>query len=186
MSSNTDWKHVGLKVEQSQYDEWEDYLEESDYGSMSNLIRTAVEGKREQDASVGATVAQGEGATGVTDEHVAELVDTVNAMQGRMERLENSVTEATDAMYTGGTSVGEDVTTDIYQVLPEGPEEARSTFWIAEEVGRDETTVRVALEQLQRTTDVVSKITQDKIIEGEDGRTLAGEKLEEPNWFKRV
>lgn len=185
--SETEWKHVGLKVEQSQYDDWEDYLEESDYGNMSSLIRTAVEREIQRDSPVGATDAtEGDSGADVTGEHVAELVDTVNAMQSRMERLEDSVDDATDAMYTGGTSVSEDVTTAVYEALPEGPAEARSTHWIAEETGRDVTTVRVALEQLKRTTGVVNKVAFEDIVEDDEGRIVAGEEHEDPQWFKEV
>jgi len=184
--SETEWKHVGLKVEQSQYDDWEDYLEGSDYGSMSNLIRTAVEREIQRDSPVGASDATEAGGADVTGEHVAELVDTVNAMQSRMERLEDSVDDATDAMYTGGTSVSEDVTTAVYEALPEGPAEARSTHWIAEECDRDATTVRVALEQLKRTTGVVSKVALEDIVEDDEGRIVAGEEHDDPQWFKEV
>jgi len=184
--SETDWKQVGLKVEQSQYDGWKGYLEDSQYGSMSNLIRTAVEREIQRDTDVGQSEASETADSGVESEHVAELVDTVATMQNEMQQLQASVTEATDAMYTGGTSVSEDVTTAVYEALPEGPAEARSTHWIAEECDRDVTTVRVALEQLKRTTEVVSKVEYDEIVEDDDGRIVSGEKHDDPQWFKEA
>jgi hypothetical protein len=171
--SDTEWKHVGLKVEQSQYDDWEDYLEGSDYGSMSNLIRTAVEREIARDSPVGAADAAQTGGVDVTGEHIAEVVDTVNSMQDRMERLEDTVSDAARSMRVGG-SVSEDTTTAVWRAVPEGVEQATTAEGVAAGTDVDTDTARVALEQLAENTPSVHRVAFEDLGEaGDDGTVTA-------------
>ena len=174
---------VAIRANSSEQKEnWKEAVKESEeYSSLSHLIRKSVE--REL---AGAYDSGGTTTTQHTDERIGELLTAVEGIEGRLGEVESTVDRATDAMHAGGTSVSEDVTTAVYESLPEGPSNARSTHWIAEEAGRDDTTVRVALEQLERTTGVVNKVEMKDIVEGEDGQIIAGEEHEDPHWFKRV
>lgn len=162
-----------MKVEQSQYDDWENYLEASDYGSMSNLIRTAVEREIARDSPVGATDAVQTGGADVTGEHIAEVVDTVNSMQDRMERLEDTMSDATRSMRVGG-SVSEDTTTAVWRAVPEGVEQATTAEGVAAGTDVDPDTARVALEQLAENTPSVHRVAfEDLGGAGDDGTVTA-------------
>ena len=166
MGDETQWRHVGIKVEQSQYGEWKEYQEQSDFGSMSQLIRTAVEREMSDtpnpDFEVGTAVDQ-------DSDHTAELVDTVATMEQRLAELSGNIDEATTAMYQGATTVSEDVITDVYAALPVVevppknhetgeyggiPDRAVYPDQVAERIDRDPATVAVALDQLEQSTSV--------------------------------
>ncbi|WP_193309342.1 hypothetical protein [Halorubrum halophilum] len=171
---------IAFRVDDSQKERWKTYAEDNpEYDSLSHLLRVAVAHEMSDQ--------YGRGGSGGIDSggQIGELVTAVNKIDSRLEEVEENVENATDAMYSGGTSVSEDVTSAVYEALPTSPEQARSTHWIAEETERDKTTVRVALEQLDKTTGVVNKVEMKDIVTDENGRIVAGEEHEDPQWYKR-
>jgi len=170
MSEETDWKHVSAKVAKPQYDEWEQYLEESnEYTTWSELVRTAIQ-EKVQGGDTTAQAAQAGERDDKTEKKVGELTDTLESMQYRMERLEGSIQDATAAMQTAESSVPQDVTTGVWEAIPRGPSRATTADDIAGAVDADASTVRVALEQLHDSTSIVAKYEIEEIEEG-DGMT---------------
>lgn len=74
----SEWQQVNVRVRESNYEEWKEYAE-SEYGGLSDLVRTAV--RREIEG-------QHAGASG--DESAAES-ETVTEVLEAIDRLENTV-----------------------------------------------------------------------------------------------
>jgi hypothetical protein len=183
----TDWKHVGLKVEQSQYDDWGDYLEESEHGSMSQFIRTAVEAYANGTNPVqgGSPTSNPQGST--NDERVSELVDLVTTMESRMEQLEDTVQEATEAMYEATKDI--DLGPEVFDALPADAREAVTANELAGDMGIDARSARVTLERLRKNTPTVKRIDHelfDEQPEDIEAGEEHGYERDEPLWFKEA
>lgn len=179
-----------------QKQKWKDAVEESEeYDSLTHLIRKSVE--REL---AGAYDSDGGGTTAQTDERVGELLTAVEGMQGRIEDLEGTLSDATDAMYAGGTSVSEETTTAVWTALPEGAEHATTADGVAAGTDVEPETARVALEQLAETA-AVKRIEFEDLGEADDDGTVTATwqgreipiegardavKRRNPLWFKEV
>lgn len=186
--SESEWQHVGLKVEKSTYEEkWKDYLEESDHGSMSQLIRTAV-GAYGSGPNVAEGGSQGSNPQGSTDdERVSELIDLVTTMESRMERLEDTVREATEAMYEATKDI--DLGPEVFDALPADARDAVTAAELAEDMGVDARSVRVTLERLRKNTPSVKRIDHevfDEQPEDIEAGQEHGYERDEPLWFKEA
>lgn len=183
--SESDWEHVGVKVRESQKARWSEYLEESDHGSMSQLIRTAVE-HYGSGTDVRATDAAEADASGAQAEHVAELVDTTEAMQSRLERLEGAIRDATDAMHEAAKDI--DLGPEVYSALPTRPEDAMTAAELAAELAVDTPTVRATLQRLGKLPDVkrIDFETFEDQPEDVESGAERGYERREPLWFKEV
>jgi hypothetical protein len=88
----SEWQQVNVRVRESNYEEWKGYAE-SEYGGLSDLVRTAV--RREIDgqhagASSGESVAESETVTEVL-EAIDRLENTVNGMDNRLSVVRETV-----------------------------------------------------------------------------------------------
>ncbi|MFQ3320772.1 MAG: hypothetical protein ACI80F_002859 [Natronomonas sp.] len=88
----SEWQQVNVRVRESNYEEWKEYAE-SEYGGLSDLVRTAV--RREIDgqhagASGGESAAKSETVTEVL-EAIDRLENTVNGMDNRLSVVRETV-----------------------------------------------------------------------------------------------
>lgn len=144
---------VNLRVSESQKERWDEYVAESpEYNSLSNLIRAAVEHEIAAEGSSQGNNPQGS----ASDERLGELLTAVEKMQGRMDDLEATVMDATDALHTAGTNDG--MAAAVYEELPSSATNALTAEQIAEELAVSTPEARVALENLKKNTGVVKKI----------------------------
>lgn len=143
-------------------------MEESDeYGSLTHLIKKAVEreisGAYEQDAG-GGMVAQ--------DDRLGEVLDTVEALETRVDGLETTVERATEAMHSAGSSVSEDTIQAVWTALPEDASRATTAEGIATGTDVDVDMARVALEQLAETTTAVKRLPFKDLGDAGDSGTV--------------
>lgn len=182
---------VAFRVDADIKAEWSEAVETSDeYASLTHLIKKAVNrelaGEYDPDTN----------ETDASSQQVGELVETVTALQGRIDDLEGAVTDATRAMNAGG-GVSEETTTKVFTALPRGPERATTAEGIAEGTDLDADTARLALESIADTA-AVRKHEIEQIEEGDgmttitdhQGRTLEIEdtgtaiKRRNPLWYR--
>lgn len=164
-------KTVAFRIAKEKHREWSEYAEENpEYDSLSHLIRRsvqreiAVEGQP-RDVNHGGSANQ---------KQFGELLENVERIQGRLEGLESSVSEATDTMHAS-QGVDEQLPIDVFDGLPVGEENALTATEVARTVGRKDASVRFALENLRRNTGTVKKVTP---LDTEAGIE------KEPRWYK--
>jgi|GEM_PF-5651689 len=83
--------HIGVSVNDETKDEWENYIEQTDYGSMSELIRASVRKEIQQEG----------GDSGIPRELEKELngvAETQNTLQDQMAELVNEFENVSDVM----------------------------------------------------------------------------------------
>lgn len=73
--------HIGVAVDDDTKQQWEQYVEESDYGSMSELVRTAVRVEMRREGGDGATIPR------EVEQQLTELVDTQTAVKEAVAEL---------------------------------------------------------------------------------------------------
>lgn len=174
--SETSWAHVGLKVEQSQKEEWDDYLEGSNkYNNQSHLIRTAVEREIAEEGGSRGSNPQGS----ATDERIGEILQAVEKMAYRLNKLEAEVNDATLAMHEATTD--SDLGTEVYENLPAGSQNAVTAPQLASDLGAEPQNVSVTLARLEHNTNVVERINTTEKDHPEAAPT-AGESY----WYKEV
>jgi len=125
---------IAFRVDESQKAEWDTYADENDeYDSLSHLLRVAV--AHEMSDRYG-PLAKGGGASGGGGEQIGELVTAVDKMQRRLADVEDSVEDATEAAYTGGTAPRDTPSEgELLAALPHGRESAITAEAVAAEVG---------------------------------------------------
>lgn len=139
----TEWAHVGLKVEQSKKEEWDEFLEGTDqYNNQSHLIRAAVQ--REITDDGGSTGGSPQGSR--DDQRMGEVLQAVEKMAHRLNKLETRVNEATLTMHEAATD--RDLTPDVYEALPEGKSNAVTAEQLADEIDAQPQSVAVVLARL--------------------------------------
>lgn len=109
------WQQVNVRVRESTYEEWREAAE-SEYGGLSDLVRTAV--RRELEGHHTAESGEQTASSGETVNEVAESVDrlenTVRDMDTRLKAVKESV-----------ESTGLSVKAAVRETLPAVPESAR-------------------------------------------------------------
>ncbi|MFK8212435.1 hypothetical protein [Haloferax volcanii] len=110
----SEWQQVNVRVRESNYEEWKEYAE-SEYGGLSDLVRTAV--RREIDgqhagASGGESAAESETVTEVL-EAIDRLENTISGMDNRLSVVRETV-ESSGPDFSFKAAVRETVPTDGY------------------------------------------------------------------------
>jgi Arc/MetJ-type ribon-helix-helix transcriptional regulator len=83
--------HVGVSIDDDTKEQWIDHIEESDYGSMSELIRTAVrkEIRRDDDGDGGSVPRE-------LEKDMDRVAETQTTLQDQMDKLAEQFEEVAD------------------------------------------------------------------------------------------
>lgn len=147
---------IAFRVGESQKEEWEEYAKKhEEYDSLSHLVRLAI--AHEMSDQYG-PLGRNHGG-GPSDEIAGELVTAMNEIQGRLDDLEETVSTATDAMYSAGAG-SDNLSTTVFSELSTGEDRAESAKEIARRLGLETAEVRGTLERLRNQTTVVRRIEQ--------------------------
>lgn len=161
----TDWQQVNVRVRESTYEEWKEAAE-SEYGGLSDLVRTAV--RRELEGHHSTESGQQTASSGETMNEVAEAVDrlenTVRDMDIRLSAVKESV-ESTglsvkaavretlpavpdSALVPDEEGTGQHIADPSISQAPDPEEWALTVRNIAARLNADETAVQDALDEL--------------------------------------
>jgi len=149
------WKQVNVRVRQSTKSEWEEYAE-TEYGGMSDLVRTAVRreigGDYDSDSS-------GASASADVVTEVAEAIDrlenTVSDMDRRLETVRESV--QSEEAYSFEAAIRETLGKRPKDAPPENaPDFGLTVREIAARLDARESDVRDALRDLEQSGEVRS------------------------------
>jgi len=88
--------YVGSSVDESTKETWENYLEESSYGSMSELVRGAVRKEIQSDDGSGGT---SDGQTVEIDRLQEQQQETIQRIEGLQETIEEAQEERETTEY---------------------------------------------------------------------------------------
>jgi len=148
------WKQVNVRVRQSTKADWEDYAE-SEYGGMSDLVRTAV--RREIAGDHDGQSGDSASADVVTE--VAEAIDrlknTVSDMDRRLETVRESV--QSEEAYSFEAAIRETLTKRPKDAPPENaPDYGLTVREIAARLDARESDVSDALRDLEQSGEVRS------------------------------
>lgn len=142
---------INLRVSNEQKSRWEQYVNESpEYDTLTDLIRISVE---REIASEGAISAHSSGGN-LSGEGIGEVLNVVNKMEGRLTELEDTLSHATDAMYSSGKGT-DDFSTAVFSELPSEESNAKSASEIAMALGVETAEAAGTLESLRNETDLV-------------------------------
>jgi len=178
---------TNVRLESDTKQRWQEYATEEGYGSVATLIRVAVNNEIDD---------RNDGNSGGSPDFDIPAANT-DEVERRLDKLETSVNDATTAMMQADLAIDSEITTDVWELIPEGPENAAEAETIAEGAEYDATTVRVALEQLSNSTPTVTRIKFESHEDGESITTThAGREIEispdnrghmtyKPRFFKR-
>jgi hypothetical protein len=145
---------IAFRVSEGQKSKWEDYAEDNDeYGSLSHLIRVAV--SHEMSDQYGAD----SGKDGTPNDQIGELITSVQKMEGRLEDVEDSVKDATEAAYEGPRFHSSASKGGILKTIPTGRENAIDPQEIAASAG-------INLEDTQQRMDLQSILFDMANVEG--------------------
>lgn len=148
---------INIRASEQQRETWKEYVEERpELDSLADLIRTAVAHELSDEYGLLAKVESGSEGGGISDERIGELVETVGSMRHRMDSLETTVSDATDALYTSQTT-DDNLVSGVFEMLPESREQAVTDDDVAEQLAIPKSQARVALESLYDSTRVVEK-----------------------------
>jgi len=141
----SEWQQVNVRVRESNYEEWKEYAE-SEYGGLSDLVRTAV--RREIDgqhagASSGESAAESETVTEIL-EAIDRLENTVNGMENRLSVVRETV-ESSGPDFSFKPAVRETVPTDGYLTAAQ----------IAARLDAKESDVNEAIEELEDGVEIL-------------------------------
>lgn len=151
--------HVGVSVNEATKENWEDYVEETDYGSISELVRSAV---RKEIAREG-------GESGVpreVEKELTQVAETQGELRRQMADLLDGfedVEEATATQYPSEVvELGHDIAGELEEVhadrFTEWESETQSELWdVAQEQSGDVGVgdVKDALEYLEENLSYV-------------------------------
>jgi outer membrane murein-binding lipoprotein Lpp len=151
---------VNIRLSEDEKERWEQAVEEQpQWNSRADLVRTAVAHELSDEYGL---LARAEGGGGGTNEaEINELVETVGSMQNRMDALESTIRNATEAIHTAPTS--DDRAGDVFDTLPSNRNKAVDASDVADELKISESVARVALEDLHESTSVVEKTPDPEI-----------------------
>jgi len=149
------WKQVNVRVRQSTKSEWEEYAE-TEYGGMSDLVRTAV--RREIGGDYDGDSSGASASADVVTE-VAEAIDrlenTVSDMDRRLETVRESV--QSEEAYSFEAAIRETLTKRPKDAPPENaPDYGLTVREISARLDARESDVRDALRDLEQSGEVRS------------------------------
>lgn len=127
-----------------------------------------------------------ENSSGLENERIDELLARVTDIQTELGDLNENVGKATDAVHAQ-QGVDPELTPSVYEVLPEGEENAHTVEEIARSIGRKDAAVRFALENLRKNTGTVKKVTPLQPHEDQSEDVEAGYEegvILEPRWYR--
>jgi len=112
---------LAFRVDKEQKDRWKTYADENDeYDTLSHLVRVSV--AREMSDEYGPIRQQGGSSDGGG---VGELLTAIQRMQARIESLEETVQDTSEAVYTSNDlAAGTPSESAILRSLPEGEDNA--------------------------------------------------------------
>jgi len=82
--------HIGVSVDESTKQEWSDYVEQSNYGSMSELVRAAVRTEIRREGG-------GEGIPREVERQLSEVVETQQTLQNQVGELTEGFEDVSEA-----------------------------------------------------------------------------------------
>jgi Arc/MetJ-type ribon-helix-helix transcriptional regulator len=149
-----DKKRVNLTVNPETKAEWDEAVEESaEYSSLSDLIRQSVAHELAGQPR-GATPTQKREKAAEADayaEALAEVTDTLGEMQDTLTNLDERMTDIEREVTASAKA---DLKNQVFEALPEAPDNA-SPAQIADELGEDPERVANVLRQLEEQTGMV-------------------------------
>jgi len=88
----TDWQQVNVRVRESEYEDWKEYAE-SQYGGMTDLVRTAV--RREIDDHYA-------GESGGSGEMVQEVAEAIDSLENTVKDMDRRLTVVRESVESSG------------------------------------------------------------------------------------
>lgn len=150
-------EQVHIRVQEGRRDDWREHAEDAfpeKYGNLSAFIRHAVERQIEQDRNESGDSSPDSRFdipdVDASDRRVDELLEAVRSIRTDVEGLNDNVERAVDAVHAQ-EGVDPDVTPDVFELLPEGKENAVTADDLADSIPQfSPAEVRFALENLRR------------------------------------
>jgi Arc/MetJ-type ribon-helix-helix transcriptional regulator len=110
--------YVGSSVDESTKEKWENHLEESSYGSMSELVRGAVRKEIQSDDGSGGT---SDGQTIEVDRLQEQQQETIQRIEGLQETIEEAQEERETTEYPEEiVEVAHDIAGDLETISTDG------------------------------------------------------------------
>lgn len=168
---------VNVRLRDGQKQRWNEHAEESRYDdSLSDLVKRAVENQIDRDnetANDSVTEAPEAAVSG-------EVLDQLQDLQNIMQDLEAEVSQAVDAVHAQ-EGPDPDLQPIVLENLPGNEEEAVTAAELAHILGEQPSTIRFALENIARNTNIIEHKRPTEVVETEHG-TAATE--EDPIWWR--
>jgi hypothetical protein len=111
--------HIGVKVDQSTKERWQEYVEESSHGSMSGLIRQAVREEMRRDET-DAEIPQ------ALEQRINEVAETQQTLGGQMDQVQDTVQEVVEET---GEQYPEEVI-ELAEDIAEDLDEIHADQWV--------------------------------------------------------
>lgn len=172
---------INFRLRDQQKQRWRDYVEESRYDdTLSDLIKRSVENQIDRD--------NGDSPTATTtseDAMSGKILDEIQNLQNEIEDIETEVSEAVDAVHAQ-EGLDPDLQPNILVNLPRERENALTAEELAQILGEQSSTIRFALANIKRNTNIVQKevpINSTETHEGEDVEVEAAASGD-PVWWR--
>jgi hypothetical protein len=167
---------VNFRLGDEQKQRWRDHVEESRYDdTLSDLVKRAVENQIDQDnGDVNEGSAPEQSVAG------GEVLDQIQNLRNDIEDLQTDVSQAVDAVHAQ-EGLDPDLQPMVLDNLPESESEALSASELAHILHEHPSTIRFALENIQRNTGIVKSKRPTEVVETEEG-TAASQ--DDPIWWR--
>jgi Arc/MetJ-type ribon-helix-helix transcriptional regulator len=144
--------HIGVSVDESTKQEWSDYVEQSNYGSMSELVRAAVRTEIRREGG-------GDGIPREVERQLSEMIATQQTLQNQVSELSEGFEDVSEA--ATGDQYPEEIVELANDIAGELDEIHRTAFGekesevqeelhaLAEDYGTDYGKVNQALQYLE-------------------------------------
>lgn len=151
-------KQFNIRLSGTQKTRWEEYVDENpEYDTLTDLIRVAVE----REIASEDNPAQ---LTGATDERVGEVLDTLNELEGKFDKLSGKMSTMNEMLFYFVPNDMEQ-TAFVYEVIPVGRDNARTADEIGDMCGMYARDVEIVLGQLQKHVDEIKvRLTGDERV----------------------
>lgn len=172
---------VNFRLRDEQKRRWREHVEESRYDdTLSDFIKRAVENQIDRD-----TGEASESGTVETSQAPGEVLDRIQDLRNEFEDLEQDVTQAVDAVHAQ-EGLDPDLQPTILDNLPMNENEAVTAEELAHTLHENPSTIRFALENINRNTGIVESKRPTEVVEGETehGEETTAAEPAKPVWWR--